>query len=180
MNRPNSNSYISYPVGIVDLVANNFLIFFISLAILANTLSTWDATGLALVGTILLSNLLIIGSNYSSVKGNKSKITLSSISKSITLNDIIEVKAWWCYDLSGSASYTYSDIGTSMKQSASKMNCIVKFSSTSESIYILEEIHLGDKFPNHLPYSIDDTIEEDRTLRVWDIDNCLSALGIRL
>lgn len=61
-----------------------------------------------------------------------------------------------------------------------QLYCIVKFSSESASVYILEEIHLGDKFPNHLPYSIDETIEEEKTLRVWDIDHCLDALGIRL
>ena len=180
MNKPNSNTYTSFPIGIVNLVTINILAFPIPVLWLANTLAPWIGIWQSALGALFLSNLLLIGINYSAVKGNQNKITVSSLTKSITLDNITEIKAWWCYDLSGSKSYQYKEIGPKMKQSAGKMNCIVKFSSKTESIYILEVIHLGDKFPNHLPYAHDEPVDESRRLVVWDVDNCLEALGIRL
>ena len=175
MYKANSNSYTSFPVGMINLIPFNLLVFFIAIVFLSNIFDDWSSSWLAVVFVQILSNLLLIGSNYSKVTGNKTNITLSSLTKTISLDNIIEIKAWWCYDLSGSRSYQYSDTGTKMKLSASKMNCIVKFSSKTESVFILEEIHLGDKFPNHLPYSAEETIEEEKTLKVWDVDHCLSA-----
>ena len=180
MNKPNSNRYISFPVGIIYLFPFNLLMLFVAPFILSSIFESWSNTWLTVGSVLILSNLLLIGSNYSAVKGNQNKITLSSLTKSITLDNITEIKAWWCYDLSGSKSYQYKDIGPKMKQSASKLNCIVKFSSKSESIYILEEIHLSDKFPNHIPYAHDEPVDESRRLVVWDVDNCLEALGIKL
>jgi len=71
--------------------------------------------------------------------------------------------------------------GTEGKSRAhvNKMNCYVRFGSPTDEVFIYEQIHLGNKFPNHLQYLPTENIDKAKLIKVWDIDNCLERLNIQ-
>lgn len=57
-----------------------------------------------------------------------------------------------------------------------KINCYVKFNSETDSLYIYEQIHMSEKFPNNHPYIPDKPIDKSKLIKVWDIYKCLKKI----
>jgi len=109
------------------------------------------------------------------------KLKIKSHFKDLQIDKIEDIKTWWCYDF-GRSTIEFSGNGTEGKTRAhvNKMNCYVKFRSSDDEVYIYEQIHLGNKFPNNHPYLYNQEVDPNRLVKVWDIDNCLKKLDIKV
>lgn len=128
-------SFIFLWIGLGIILENGFLGFSIGVPI-----------GL-LVGVILFF------SSYTTVTYEKNILKTRSLTESHFIENPIKIESWWNYE-QGDSSYEISQADTDkMRAHINKKNVYVKFSSEKGSLYIFEQIHMSEKFPNDHPYN---------------------------
>ena len=123
-------------------------------------------------------SLLHVMTSYVRVIRHNSDIRIQSLNKILYIKNVKQIKTWWCYDYGASSIEIGEGTQGKSRPSTNKINCYARIEGNGEEIFIYEQIHFSDKFPNNHPYSHDEDINKSRTVRVWDVDKCLKALGL--
>lgn len=132
-----------------------------------------------LLTAIIISIFLI--RSYAVLRYDGETLEIKSMGKQFQISSIQKVSTWWSYDMFTKDSRDEEDKVAENKQMSAyinKINCYIKFTSGQDSIYVYEQIHMGDKFPNNHRYIESVRIENDRLIKIWDIDKCLAKLKI--
>ncbi len=132
----------------------------------------WGATA------TILSVLAQIAISYVVVSRKNFCVEVQTFRKFLSLEEIHSIHTWWTYDF----GFATTELGTGSPDKgnthANKIICFVEFISEKGSLFIYEQIHLGEKFPNNHPYQPMRKIDISRVFRVWDIDKCLEELRL--
>lgn len=126
----------------------------------------------------LLLALTHIGCSYTEVERHGDNLKVRNLWKILYLNNLEGISTWWSYDY-GISSIELGE-GTQGKTQAlsNKINCFIKLKGGNEVIYLYEQIHLSDKFPNHHQYASNEKINEALMIRIWDVDKCIDKLNL--
>lgn len=136
-----------------------------------------DAVMVSGISSLFLA-IIHIGSSYTIVELNDNSIEVRNLWKVMHLKRLDSIKTWWCYDY-GISSIELGE-GTQGKSRAltNKINCFIKCIGDNEELFLYEQIHLGDKFPNNHEYLPNEEINKSLMIRIWDIDKCLEKLQL--
>ncbi len=163
------------PFNFIRILVFGFLSLFLIIWIFSQdgSIALWSS---AIV--VLITELIYLRSTYTVLKSNGAFLEIQNSKRHIILRNLDKCKSWWSYDLGSSSPQIGDGGGGKSNPTANKINCFVKFSSNSQVAYIYEQIHLGEKFPNDLPYIANEPIDKSKLVKVWDITKCLKELQI--
>jgi len=116
--------------------------------------------------------------SFSIVTYDGESLYARSLFKRIHLKKVRNIRTWWSYDIGMTTREFDGEFTGKVKGHVNKMNVFVEFTSSDSSVYIYEQIHLGNKFPNNHQYIENEDIDKSKLIKVWDIDNCLKILNL--